>query len=123
MKRALALALLLLAGCNSSSSSVDGGFSTGGSGTIDLSVPQIFDFAGTGVTGECTASTVQVSCGSGCVACLSLAQSGVCVTPCKTAAHDCPTGLTCQLLDLPDAGSSASLVYGGACGGYDGICQ
>lgn len=126
LKHALALTLLF-AGCNGSSSSgVDGGGFGGGGGfvgPIDLAVPQIFDFAGTGSAGECSGSTVQVSCGSGCVACLTLAQSGVCVVPCQPAAPNCPAGLTCKPLDLPDGSSSASLVYGGACGGYDGICQ
>jgi hypothetical protein len=117
--------VLLVAGCSSSSSSVDGGFGGGGGfgGEIDMAVAQIFDFANSGPGGECSASTVQVSCGSGCVACLTLAQSGVCVIPCKTAAPDCPTGLSCSLIDIPDGGSSSSLVYGGACGGFDGICQ
>jgi hypothetical protein len=121
----LALALFLLAaGCGGASNKLDGGFAGGGTIGVsaeDMAVPLEIDF-GPNTGGACSASTVQVSCGTGCVACLTLAQSGVCVIPCKTAAQDCPTGLTCTPLDATDGGS-ANLVYGGACGGYDGICQ
>ena len=84
----------------------------GGGGSLDLAVP---------LGGMCTASTVQVSCGgTDCVACLTSGTSGVCVSPCKTASPICPSGTTCG--GFSDGGS-ADLVFGGSCGGYDGICQ
>jgi hypothetical protein len=123
------LALLLLAiGCGDKSINPGGppiGVAGGGGtvgGSLDLAVVQFpLDFAGTGNGGMCTSSTVQVACGgTECVACLTLGTSGICVLPCKMSSPSCPSGTSCGSFG---DGGSADLVFGGACGGYDGICQ